>query len=145
MPPIVELQLRACPSHQGVLPASASLESVKVNAPALHLSRTRLHGVARRLVDTHRAVAKFAWCIHQRRIPHTQLQQQHALGAPLITSATRTSRVGWIAMSPDSLDSGVVAGASVATVRTRVGPEARPDRLITDADCVQDRSKDIGK
>lgn len=48
-------------------------------------------------------------------------------------------------MSPDSLDPGVVIGASVASVRARVGAEASPDRLSTEADCVQDRSKDIGK
>lgn len=88
-------------------------------------------------------MTELAW--HWYKSKFLLQMQWIAPGAPLITSATNTSRVGWTTMSPDfswSLAS-TGAGASVATAREALGAVASPARLNIDTDWVQDRSKDM--
>jgi hypothetical protein len=134
---------RAGPSHKRVLPSRTPRQDVKVNTPALGLCRARLHRVAGRLEDTHGAVLELLY--RPFELGNAFRKHQYAPGAPLITSAGSTSRVGGTTISPDLCSPGLGTGfeLSDATPRTRVGTAARPDRRANDVDWAQALSKDI--
>ena len=52
--------LRARPTHQWIFPTTTARQDVPVNAPALPLGSTALHGVPGRLVYTYDALAELS-------------------------------------------------------------------------------------
>ena len=102
---------RARPTHEPVLPPSSALEDIPVYPPAGRLTGPALRGAACGLEDPDCAVAKLRCVRHGLAGLEAECMRRGELpGAPLMTSAWATSRVG----APGTISA--EAGSEVAGV-----------------------------
>lgn len=135
--------VRACPTHQWVLPAPTARQGIPVKTPALSFCSTALHGIAGRLVYTHDAVAELGLKACEMNYSVPSRGDTVIPGAPLIISALTTSFCGTGAISDGSFVVAVGVGGAASDERARATNEERSRVGLARAP-EQARRKDIG-